>query len=287
MIDFIDAQLAGWPLARENYQALGKTERRSMQLGDLTVGIQHNPARIVSTGAKTDDKSIGERPCFLCKENRPQQQTGIDIADGWELLLNPYPIFPSHFTIVSKKHQPQEGLPLDMVAMAERLPGHTVFFNGRRSGASCPDHLHCQAVKTLELPLMCLIERSHTLDQGRIATPESLGLDIPFAFKSVIVTPDMEGMSELARIETTIGREYISEGRVNAFVWMDQSGLLRICAVPRSAHRPARYGTEPDQYLISPGCIDIAGVLIAPLKKDFDSLSEEDVRQIYGECAVR
>ena len=287
MIDFIDAQLAGWPLARENYQALGKTERRSMQLGDLTVGIQHNPARIVSTGAKTDDKSIGERPCFLCKENRPPQQTGIEIADGWELLLNPYPIFPSHFTIVSKKHQPQEGLPLDMVAMAERLPGHTVFFNGRRSGASCPDHLHCQAVKTRELPLMCLIERSHTLDQGRIATPESLGLDIPFAFKSVIVTPDMEGMAELARIETTIGREYISEGCVNAFVWIDQCGLLRICAVPRMAHRPARYGTEPDQYLISPGCIDIAGVLIAPLKKDFDSLSEEDVRQIYGECAVR
>lgn len=287
MIDFIDAQLAGWPLARENYQALGKTERRSMQLGDLTVGIQHNPARIVSTGAKTDDKSIGERPCFLCKENRPPQQTGIEIANGWELLLNPYPIFPSHFTIVSKKHQPQEGLPLDMVAMAERLPGHTVFFNGRRSGASCPDHLHCQAVKTRELPLMCLIEPSHTLDQGRIATPESLGLDIPFAFKSVIVTPDMEGMAELARIETTIGMEYISEGRVNAFVWMDQSGLLRICAVPRRAHRPARYGTEPDQYLISPGCIDIAGVLIAPLKKDFDSLSEEDVRQIYGECAVR
>lgn len=287
MIDFIDAQLAGWPLARENYQALGKTERRSMQLGDLTVGIQHNPARIVSTGAKTDDKSIGERPCFLCKENRPPQQTGIEIADGWELLLNPYPIFPSHFTIVSKKHQPQDGLPLDMVAMAERLPGHTVFFNGRRSGASCPDHLHCQAVKTRELPLMCLIERSHTLDQGRIATPESLGLDIPFAFKSVIVTPDMEGMAELARIETTIGREYISEGCVNAFVWIDQSGLLRICAVPRRAHRPARYGTEPDQYLISPGCIDIAGVLIAPLKKDFDSLSEEDVRQIYGECAVR
>ena len=287
MIDFIDAQLAGWPLARENYQALGKTERRSMQLGDLTVGIQHNPARIVSTGAKTDDKSIGERPCFLCKENRPPQQTGIEIADGWELLLNPYPIFPSHFTIVSKKHQPQDGLPLDMVAMAERLPGHTVFFNGRWSGASCPDHLHCQAVKTRELPLMCLIERSHTLDQGRIATPESLGLDIPFAFKSVIVTPDMEGMAELARIETTIGREYISEGCVNAFVWIDQSGLLRICAVPRRAHRPARYGTEPDQYLISPGCIDIAGVLIAPLKKDFDSLSEEDVRQIYGECAVR
>ncbi|MDE6192595.1 MAG: DUF4922 domain-containing protein [Muribaculaceae bacterium] len=286
MIDFIDAQLTDWPLARENYQALGRTERRSMQLGDLTVGIQHNPARIVSTGAKTDAKSIGERPCFLCKENRPPQQTGVDIADGWELLLNPYPIFPSHFTIVSTKHQPQEGLPLDMVAMAEKLPGHTVFFNGRRSGASCPDHLHCQAVKTHELPLMCLIERSHALKLGRVATSESLGLDMPFAFKSVIITPDIEGMSELARIESTIGKEYIYEGRINVFVWIDHNGLLRICAVPRKAHRPSCYGTGQNQRLISPGCIDMAGVLITPVKKDYDSLTEEDVRQIYGECAI-
>ena len=148
MLEFIDGQLAEWPLARENYQALGKTERRSLQLGDLIVGIQHNPARIVSTGAKTDAKSLAERPCFLCKKNRPPQQVGINIAEGWELLLNPYPIFPTHFTIVSTSHRPQEGFPLDMVTMAEKLPGHTVFFNGKLSGASCPDHLHCQAVKT-------------------------------------------------------------------------------------------------------------------------------------------
>ena len=286
MIEFIDAQLAEWPLARENYQALGRTERRSIQIGDLTVGIQHNPARIVSTAAKTDAKTLAERPCFLCRENRPPQQTGVEIAEGWELLLNPYPIFPTHFTIVSKKHQPQEGFPLDMVAMAERLPGHTVFFNGRHAGASCPDHLHCQAVKTYELPLMELIERSHSLENGRVATETSLGQDVPFKFQSIIITPDLDGMSELASIEETVGKEYIMEGRLNAFVWIDRKGLLRVCSMPRNAHRPSFYGTGEGQHLISPGCIDMAGVIIAPLKRDYDTLTEEDVRQIYRECSA-
>lgn len=284
MLEFIDSQLEEWPLARENYQALGKTERRSMQLGDLTVGIQHNPARIVSTAAKTDAKTLAERPCFLCAKNRPPQQVGFEIADGWELLLNPYPIFPTHFTIVSTTHQPQEGLPLDMVTMAERLPGHTVFFNGKRAGASCPDHLHCQAVKTHELPLMQLIEKKHSLEAGRVASHKSLNLDMPFGFVSIIITPDLDGMSELAAIEDTIGKEYIKEGKLNAFVWIDSDGLLRICAVRRPMHRPSCYGSEEDKHLISPGCIDMTGVIIAPLKKDYDELTEEDVRKIYSEC---
>ena len=286
MLDFIDAQLNEWPLARDNYQALGKTEKRTLQLGDLTIGIQHNPARIVSTGAKTDARTLAERPCFLCSKNRPPQQRGLDIAENWELLLNPYPIFPSHFTVVSKTHQPQEGFPLDMVIMAEKMPGHTVFFNGKRAGASCPDHLHCQAVKTHELPLMRLIEERHSPEAGRTATHKDLHLDVPFAFKSIIITPDLEGMATLAEVEDIIGKKYIDEGRLNAFVWIDKNGLLRICAIARGAHRPSCYGRDEGQHLISPGSIDMAGVLIAPLKKDYDSLSEEDVRNIYRECSV-
>ena len=286
MLDYIDAQLAEWPVARENYQSFGKTERRSMQLGDLVIGLQHNPARIVSTAAKTDAKTLSERTCFLCKKNRPKQQIGIDIAEDWELLLNPYPIFPTHFTIVSKKHQPQDGLPLDMVTMAEKLPGHTVFFNGKRAGASCPDHLHCQAVKTNELPLMLLIEKRHSLESGRVATPKSLNLDMPFEFVSVIITPDLDGMSQLANIENTIGKKYIEEGNINAFVWIDGKGLLRFCVIPRNMHRPSCYGVDAGQHLISPGCIDMAGVIKAPLKKDYETLTERDIREIYRECGV-
>lgn len=289
--EIMDAQLAVWPLARQNYQALGRTERRALQLGDLTVGIQHNPARIVSTGAKTDAKTLAERPCFLCKSNRPSVQEGIPIAEGWELLLNPFPIFPIHYTIASTTHQPQEGLPLDMVEMAEKLPGHTVFFNGKKAGASCPDHLHCQAVMTHELPLMRLAEQKHIFDKWddgeRVKTSAGLGLEVPFSFTSIIVTPDPEGMRILASLDEIIGKEYVDEGRLNLFVWIDSRGMLRIVAVPRNAHRPSCYGSEnPGQHLISPGCIDMAGVIIAPRKEDYDTLSEEDVREIYAECGV-
>lgn len=291
MLDFIDSQIAIWPLARENYQALGRTQCRQMQLGDLTVGIQHNPARMVSTSAKTDADTLAGRPCFLCRENRPAVQAPVDFIDGWELLLNPYPIFPTHFTIVDKTHSPQKGLPLEMVEMAEKLRGHTIFFNGSKAGASCPDHRHCQAVKTDELPLMRLVEHFHRVKDGieaggRSATSASLGLDVPFGFISIIVTPDMEGMRLLAGMENIIGKEYIDEGRINVFVWIDRTGLLRVAAVPRAAHRPSRYGSGPGQMMVSPGCIDMAGIVITPRREDFDALTEENIRTIYAECGV-
>lgn len=291
MLEFIDSQLSSWPLARANYQALGKTERRSFEIGDLRVGVQFNPARIVSTGARIDAVSLAARPCFLCSENRPPEQTPVDIVEGWQLLLNPYPIFPTHFTIASSVHRPQEGFPLDMVEMAEKLPGMTVFFNGRHAGASCPDHLHCQAVMTHELPLMCLIEERHKLLSSetsgmRVATAVDLGLDSPVGFVSVIVTPDMDGMRQLARIEETIGKKYIEEGLVNIFVWKDSVGILRIVGVPRKAHRPSSYGTGIGQYLVSPGSIDMAGVIITPRRDDFESLTIDDIRRIYSEVGI-
>ncbi len=283
--DFIDIQLQSWPLARKNYQELGRTRRRSVTPGDLTIGIQHNPARIVSTGAKTDSASISSRACFLCKENRPPEQIGMEIAPGWEMLVNPYPIFPSHFTIASKTHQPQAGFQLDMITMAERMPEHTVFFNGSKAGASCPDHLHCQAVKTQELPLMRLIEERHLPEEsGYIATPATLGLKIPFDFRSVIITPSAEGMEILKNIEVILGKEYITSGLINIFVWIDGCRRLRIVGVPRGAHRPSCYGSGEGEHLVSPGCIDMAGVIITPLDKDYDSLTSEDIEKIYGEC---
>lgn len=289
MLEFIEAQLAQWDLARGNYQALGKTERRSLRIGDLTVGVQHNPARIVSTGAKIDAATLSKRPCFLCAENRPKEQVSVEIMEGWELLLNPYPIFPTHFTIASKTHRPQEGYPLDMVEMAEKLKGMTVFFNGSRAGASCPDHMHCQAVMTHELPLMHLLERSHLRSHAEskglsVARPTDLGLDLPFDVVCVIVTPDMEGMRTLASIEETIGKKYIEKGLVNIFVWIDDEGLLRIAGVPRKAHRPSCYGTGAGRHLVSPGCIDMAGVIIAPRAEDYESLTADDIRSIYSEC---
>src|SRR5262249_53172402 len=111
--------------------------------------VQFNPARIASTGAKVDAKAIRERKCFLCDANRPPEQRDVPFLGGrYKVLCNPFPIFPEHFTIPSTEHRPQRiaeafGDFLDLAAAMS--PRYTVFYNGPKSGASAPDHLHFQA----------------------------------------------------------------------------------------------------------------------------------------------
>ncbi|MDE5552502.1 MAG: DUF4922 domain-containing protein, partial [Muribaculaceae bacterium] len=156
--EMLREQLKVWPLAAANYSALASSERRRFKIGSLEGAFQCNPARIVSTGASVDKSAIAERPCFLCEANRPDEQYALSfsVAGGgeWDILVNPYPILPWHFTVASKSHIPQKGIPLDMIVLAERLPGAVMFYNGARAGASAPDHLHFQMVLKSELPLI-------------------------------------------------------------------------------------------------------------------------------------
>lgn len=135
---FIELQLSQWYLAKNNYDNLIKVKRRYVKVCDVEIGIQWNPGRIVSTAAKVDKESIINRKCFLCKVNRDKHQLSIRMFDNWELLVNPYPIFPTHLTIASKDHAPQSRVPYDIVRFAENLPGLCVFFNGAKSG----EHRH-------------------------------------------------------------------------------------------------------------------------------------------------
>lgn len=285
--EYIEAQLAVWPMAAENYRRLGQTERRMFTLGDLRVAVQHNPARIRSTGAAVDKESVARRPCFLCEDNRPVEQVSPELISGWSILVNPYPIFPVHFTIVSNEHIPQAEIPLEMAAMAEKLPGLAVFFNGSRAGASAPDHLHCQAVLKDELPLLRLVEERHGLAMEARQTASSLGLDVPFDFVSMVIRPDLEGMSLLADIPNICGHDAETgeedKGLVNAFFWMD-SNLLRVVVIPRRAHRPSAYfEEEPERLIVSPGAIDMAGVIVTPRREDFEKITAGDIRRIYAE----
>ncbi|MDE6682326.1 MAG: DUF4922 domain-containing protein, partial [Muribaculaceae bacterium] len=158
----VEQQLSIWPEARKNFDALTLIGRKPLKIGDMEVIAQHNPARIRSTGAKTDSESIKKRACFLCSVNRPGEQISFQWIPGWELLINPFPILPIHFTIVDKQHQPQDGIPLEMAIMAEQAPDLAIFYNGARAGASAPDHRHCQAVLKSELPLLKIAEKNHT-----------------------------------------------------------------------------------------------------------------------------
>ena len=290
--DLLEAQLLSWPEAKTNFDRLQEIKRKPLALGDLNAAAQLNPARIRSTAAAVDSKSISERSCFLCASNRPEEQMSAEWPEaGWELLVNPYPILPVHFTIVSKEHRPQDEIPLEMAMMAELAPSLAIFYNGARAGASAPDHAHCQAMLKSELPLIALAERFHSADEPGWKSSEDFGADLPFHFLSAVITPDIEGMSALSKVPKAFGVDSATGkqdcGLINAFFWIsDRDHLLRIVIIPRKAHRPSLYYLPDDEkFVISPGAVDMAGLLIVPRAEDYDRLTPEIARRIYAETA--
>ena len=290
--DYIEAQLEVWPLAKKNYDDLREVKRRPMKFGKLEGAVQCNPARIRSTGAKVDKASIEGRPCFLCEKNRPAEQLSMTILPGWQLLVNPYPILPVHFTIVSETHRPQDQAPTDIVAIAERLPGMAVFFNGAKAGASAPDHLHLQAVLKDELPLLRFVEQEMPSNGADTVTSvQTLGEGLPFSVYAGLVAMDDRAQTALQLSMALGGPD--SEGKplnqelVNKFFWIDDKGYLRFVIVPRAAHRPSCYTAEGDaRRIVSPGAIDMAGIIVAPRIEDFERLTEEEIDKIYSEVGV-
>lgn len=289
----IEHQLDTWPMARENFFRLMESRRKPLRLGDLEAAAQLNPARIVSTGAKVDAATIKSRPCFLCSANRPAEQNVISwhtpVLSDWELLINPYPILPVHFTIAQKSHRPQGKIPIEMAAMAEEMPDLAIFYNGAHAGASAPDHQHAQAVLSSELPLLRLIESVHHQGDAGVLYSDKSKLNLPFHFISLIITPDTAGMERLRKVSMAYGIN-ASDGEpdmglLNAFFWIGKNGMLRVAIVPRRRHRPSCYGDSDADIMVSPGAIDMAGLMITPRNTDFDRINEEIAKRIYGEVA--
>ena len=286
----VERQLACWPMAKRNFDALTGAERKELPLGDLKACAQFNPGRIKSTAAKVDPLSIKARECFLCASNRPTEQEALKWIDGWDLLVNPYPILPIHFTIVDTRHTPQSEIPFEMAEMAEKAPDLAIFFNGARAGASAPDHRHCQGVLKAELPLLSLAEKAHSPEMPPLMSSEDFGLDLPFHFLSAVIKPSPEGMKTLVEITGARGIDASTgvpdPALVNAFFWIDSRGYLRVIVIPRKAHRPACFYEEGEGKLTaSPGALDMAGMLILPVYKDFQAITPDIARKIYAETA--
>ena len=157
---FVGDQLSRWPLACDNFRALKNVRVREMDARGLTVKLQFNPARMVSSAAKLSKEDIAKRRCFLCSENRPAEQIMLKF-DGrkgkkYHILVNPYPIFPAHLVIAKNRHVDQSILHryVDMLDLAKKYSAYTFFYNGPRSGASAPDHHHFQAAPAGLIPLV-------------------------------------------------------------------------------------------------------------------------------------
>ena len=152
---FAKEQRESWPLAAANYAGLASVEEKQFDFGDFVVKVQFNPGRIRSSAAKVDAKSVAERRCFLCMQNLPAEQKAISCGGDFQILVNPFPIFHSHFTIVSAIHTNQLFVPNigEMLRISKLMEGFTIFYNGPECGASAPDHLHFQAGEKDFLPI--------------------------------------------------------------------------------------------------------------------------------------
>ena len=298
---FIKDQLSVWPMAAENYRNLKKAETKHLDVGGLKVLAQYNPCRRISSEAALDKKSISERPCFLCPENRPAEQTNIEFEGRkgrkYRVTLNPYPIFPSHLVISGFDHTPQSiwHRYQDLLDFVKENQEYLGFYNGPQSGASAPDHMHFQACPQGLMPLQNRVDE--LLDAGEGGTlkfltnvKEARLFQLDEYARGVFVLRGTTAKSTAKLFYRLLDcapvPEDSDEPRLNLIAWC-HGGEYRSAVIFREKHRPHNYfSTDSDHLAMSPGCADMAGVYVVPEKEDFDKLDSRILSQVVEEVAA-
>ncbi len=266
---------------------------RDLHCAGFDVRLQFNPKRIVSSGAKVDAASIKVRKCFLCVEHLPEAQQGILYRENFLILCNPMPIFRQHFTISHVRHIPQavEEFILEFLSFGKDLSPHfTVFYNGPKCGASAPDHMHFQASPAGTIP----VEIDARNPERRVLRKKLAGVDIyllkQYGREVIVLEGKIEQEMEqvFLRITTAMRKvmNTLEEPLMNVLCSYAE-GSWRIIVFPRTKHRPDVYFREgDDKILVSPAAVDIGGLVITPVEKDFVSVSEKLMEQIFREVSV-
>lgn len=287
------AQMRDWPFAAKNFADLAYVKVRTFDFDGFSVRVQCNPARAVSSAAKVDAAAIAARPCFLCAQNRPAQQAAVDCGD-WEALVNPFPIFPQHFTLAHKRHQPQELAShiADFLYFTKMLPDYAVFYNGPRCGASAPDHLHFQAGTKAFLPL---IGDYFRLKPERARLVDATGSAKTFAFDGYLRTVFcIEGKRDDAlqvaflKLYNGLVSEPLVEPMMNLVACREQD-CTYLFVLPRGAFRPWQYAVEDveKQLLVSPAAVEMAGVFVTPVEAHFAKITAADIADIFGQVTLK
>ena len=298
---FVKDQLSVWPLAAENYRSLKKAGSKVLSIGGLPVTVQLNPCRRISSEASLDKESINRRPCFLCPENRPAEQTNMEFEGRkgrrYRVTLNPYPIFPSHLVISSFEHTPQSiwHRYQDLLDFVRENNEYLGFYNGPESGASAPDHMHFQACPQGLTPL-----------QNRVDELLAAGDDKTLDYLTNVKEARLFHLNEYARgvfvlcgatAKSTAKLFYrlldcapvpdgSSEPKMNIIAWCHE-GEYRTAVIFRERHRPHNYSSSgADHLAMSPGCADLAGVYVTTREEDFDKLDTGLLSQVVREVAA-
>ncbi|MDH6534591.1 hypothetical protein M2101_001264 [Parabacteroides sp. PM5-20] len=288
-IRLLNRQLKEWPLANKNFLLLKSIRLKTFEMDGFTIKVQFTPSRMLSSNAKVDMFSLKERKCFLCSHHLPPEQEKRVWKAKYLLLVNPYPIFPEHFTIPSIEHVDQRILHRfeDFLELAHALDAFTVFYNGPKSGASAPDHAHFQAVtrhimpiddevytrieegqRLIQLPGGTLYQLTHYLRNGfviKAQTIEAAHTLFKLVYKHLVVKPDEV------------------EPGMNMFAHY-QNGTWTITIIPRKKHRPWQFAAKGEERLLSsPGAADIGGLFVTAREEDFEKIRKDLLEDIYSQ----
>lgn len=266
------SQQKGWDLMSSAIEQLDKVQTKSFYWGnEILVQLQYNPARIISASTKTEENEINSRPCFLCTRNRPPEQTGISFLEKYVILTNPYPILRNHLTVASQSHVPQRirNRVGDVLSLVELLPDYVVFYNGPNCGASAPDHFHLQA----GLKTKPLLSGDNELRSCFVIESDS----------AREVTESFEDIYYFLRNKQANQEEPM----LNIIAFAENNRYV-LHVFPRKSHRPRQYFYEGKQkLLISPGALDMAGLIIASREEDFIKITKEDVEDIFSQVSMQ
>jgi hypothetical protein len=283
-------QQATWPLLAKGIQGLTQVKIKRFTVGRFTILAQHNPQRIISTTAKVDQESIERRACFLCAENLPPEEKAVAFDEDFIILCNPYPIVERHLSIVHREHRPQI------------IAGHFETLLGLAEKLSAPDHLHFQAGTRAVLP----IEEHFRIGQSQSVTDHRLShsagdiLRAPEYHLPVLLICGSNKQTLNDCFNEMVGRlarltKQEEEPMLNLIAFADQatsnqssgSTLWTVVVFPRSKHRPDCFFADGEQKLtVSPAALDLAGLVVVPVREHFDRITSSDVRQILTEVTL-
>ena len=292
-LELLSHQKETWPDLRRGYESLKAIRERDVPCQGFSVRLQYNPERIQNALADVAPAKVNDRPCFLCLEHLPHSQKGILYGGEYLILCNPRPIFPAHFTVGHVKHRPQaisEEIPAFLRLAAELGPGWMVFYNGPQCGASAPDHLHFQAGPSGQMP----VEREMR-EEKRFIDPRCMGGVFLYRLRDLArEAVVMEGEDPAALKDVFDGLLNAIRGvlLLNEEPMVNAAGFYngerwRLAIFPRRRHRPEAFFREGNaRVVVSPGLIDMGGLLITPAERDFERLTAAEVEGIYAEVSL-
>jgi hypothetical protein len=281
----LNQQKETWPMLSEGYKSLTSVEVKEFEFDGFNLKVQFNPGRIKSSAAKVDSKSIKERKCFLCPENLPTEQKALPFRNDYLLLCNPFPIFPEHFTIPQIEHFPQTIYDnfTDLLELSKGISKfYTVFYNGPKCGASAPDHMHFQAGNKYFMPIdEEYAELNKTGHLEELVSEDNIVIynSRKYLRNFLAMESDRKDILKDAFYAYYNSHQKLTgnseEPMMNILGYFDDN-KWRVLIFPRGKHRPDFYYSEgEDKFIWSPAAVDLGGVCITPVERDFKKITKD------------